>query len=334
MRKLVLISSMLSVALVVFYFEAKAPNPFEFANTKALKADNAKEYSQGDTLSVMTYNIGYLSGMTNNRAMERSEEFVKENERALISFLQSTTPDILAVQEIDFQSKRSYEVNQGELIFDEVNYSDFQFSINWNKRYVPFPTWPVSAHFGKIISGQSIFSSLPMANKEAIVVENDIDNHFLYKAFYLNKLIQIADVIAGKDTIKIVHVHLEAFDKEARVKSTEVVIDLFEKYAATMPVLLIGDFNSKPEYIVEDAMSEIMTAKYAQSAVTQAMRERNPSEYFTFDTREPYQMIDYIIYNENFIQPISAEVLSEAGEISDHFPVRMEFVIKPQIDNN
>ena len=334
MRKLALICSMLTLALVVFYYEAKAPNPFVFGEKIVNEAGKYRHYESGDTLSVMTYNIGYLSGMTNNRALERSEEFVKGNEKQLVKFLKRSKPDIMGVQEIDFGSKRSYYVNQGDLINENCNFSDFQFSINWNKRYVPFPTWPISAHFGKIVSGQAVFSSFPIGHKETIKLENEIDNHFLYKAFYLNKLIQVSDVLAGSDTIKIIHVHLEAFDKEARVNSTKVVVDLFEKYSADMPVLLIGDFNSKPGFEEEDAMINVLGAKYAQSAITQKMYEVDPTQYFTFDTSEPYQMIDYIIYNDNFIEPVNAEVLSEAGEISDHFPVFMEFVIKPQIDND
>ncbi len=325
---------MLAVALVVFFFEASAPNPMYLGEELGEETFEVKEYSPGDTLSVISYNIGYLSGMTNNRPLERPKELVENNQQRMLGLFHAKNPDFIGIQEIDFGAKRSYEVNQGSLIRKSSRFSDFYFSTNWNKRYVPFPFWPISAHFGKIISGQAIFSRFSLSNTETIKLDNPIKRNFLYKAFYLDRLIQIADAKIGDVTIKIINLHLEAFDKEARVKSASVVRDLFQKYSAVMPVLLIGDFNSKPDYVEDDAMSVILSSQFAQSAISQTMYERSPESYFTFDSRDPHQMIDFIIYNENFIKSINGEVLREAGEISDHLPVLMEFVLKAEIDND
>jgi mRNA deadenylase 3'-5' endonuclease subunit Ccr4 len=64
--------------------------------------------NDGDTLKIMTYNIGYLSGMTNNLAVERTPDLTYENLHKSYSFLSNQNPDIIGFQEIDFNSDRSF----------------------------------------------------------------------------------------------------------------------------------------------------------------------------------------------------------------------------------
>ena len=44
-------------------------------------------------------------------------------------------------------------------------------AISWDKNYVPFPYWPPTAQFGKILSGQSIISRSPIQQNNRIVLE-------------------------------------------------------------------------------------------------------------------------------------------------------------------
>ena len=53
--------------------------------------------------SLLSYNIGYLSGLTNNRAVVRDPDFQQANMQSLKQRLDELGADILAVQEIDYQ---------------------------------------------------------------------------------------------------------------------------------------------------------------------------------------------------------------------------------------
>ena len=48
----------------------------------------------------------------------------------------------------------------------------------------------------------------------------------------------------------------------------------------------------------------------------------------TFDTKKPFERIDYIFYTKNSIEYIDGRVLNEFGEASDHLPVEMQFKLK------
>ena len=64
--------------LVGFYFWASSPN-ISFSNyNNTGEYDYESQVSNDSVLSVITYNIGYLSGMTNNLAVERPESLFRK----------------------------------------------------------------------------------------------------------------------------------------------------------------------------------------------------------------------------------------------------------------
>ena len=48
----------------------------------------------------------------------------------------------------------------------------------------------------------------------------------------------------------------------------------------------------------------------------------------TFDTKNPFERIDYIFYTKNSIEYISGKVLNQFEQASDHLPVEMQFKLK------
>jgi len=324
LKVLVIIIGALSLMAVVFFFWGSGGQGGEPYQLKTY--DNAAVSK--DTLSVMTYNIGYLSGMNNNQSTEMPPSLFGRNLEHSQQLIRQHTPDIVGFQEIDFASARSHDQNQLDSLAD--GYHQAYTSVNWNKNYVPFPYWPPQYHFGHMLSGQAILSKFPISNAKTEVLEKPVNAPFYYNAFYLDRLIQIVDISVGKHKIKVMNLHLEAFDTETREMQADVVRKIYEKYASQMPVILMGDFNSEPywEEGADEVMRTILTSPNIQSAVVKKAYEANPKAYYTFNSGTPFQRIDYILYNDNFITPISADVLQEAGEISDHFPVVFRFTFK------
>jgi hypothetical protein len=71
-------------------------------------------------------------------------------------------------------------------------------AINWDKRYVPFPYWPITQQFGRTLSGQSILSRFPIQNHERHVLDRVAGNNWIYNAFYLDRLAQVAEIVVGE----------------------------------------------------------------------------------------------------------------------------------------
>lgn len=334
-----------SVAIAIFYVWASAStqNPLTYAETVSyadpseIKEGIATDPEQDYT--IVSYNIGYLSGLANNTTEKLERSFYDKNLRRAIAAIKSVNPDIVAFQEIDFSSKRSYGVNQVEAIARATQLYNGATVTSWDKNYVPFPYWPPTAHFGKILSGQAILTNLwlPIQENRRFVLEQVADKPFFYKAFYLDRLAQVTQITLIDQPVIVINVHLEAFEEQTRVNQTKFVRELAEDYAKTHPVIVVGDFNSalnRSTFVSAEgdthqenqfSIKEMLASEKLAPAVP-------PSEWngknVTFPADKPEYKLDYMFYTPSTIEVLETSVVAAAGESSDHLPIAMRFRLK------
>ncbi len=310
--------------MVGFYFWASSPNISANDYNNYSQYDYPSTVSNDSVYSIITYNIGYLSGMTNNLPVERPKSLFDQNLNKVIYELKKTNADIVAFQEIDYDSKRSHYVNQQDEL-GKLGYTYYGQNINWDKKYVPFPYYPFSLHFGKILSGQSILSKYPIIEQERIALQRNTGNPFYYDSFYIDRLAQVCTVKIKDKTLIIINVHLEAYDRETRKKQIKQVKNLYIKYYKDFPTIMLGDFNSDIHF--EDAaVNLLMDLSETGCAAFDAPITQN-----TFSAESPTERLDYIFYNKQFISEIEAEILTQFGLASDHLPLLMKFKFKDQL---
>lgn len=309
------------IAFVIFFFWASSPTIDEKEYAELIENENPVAVINDSVYSIVTYNVGYLSGMTNNLPVAKPRKLFEDNQKKVEAELKKVNPDIVAFQEIDYKASRSYEVDQ-EKEFMKLGFNYAARGVNWDERYVPFPYWPPSMHFGKVISGQSIISKYKLKDYERIVLERVPDNPFYRDALYLERLAQVVKVVLEGKEVVIINIHLEAFDKPTRVRQFEYVLELFKQYKDNYPTILLGDFNSKARD-KEAAVQKIFKMNGVGNAAFNAV---NPSN--TFDTKNPFERIDYIFYTENTIEYVNGKVLNDFEQASDHLPVEMQFKLK------
>jgi len=338
LKRFLYILLILFAPVVIFYFWGSSgiySGPLSYI--KKHDVERPARSSPGDTLKIMTYNIGYLSGMTNNLPLERTYSLFENNLYRVIDVINHLNPDFIGFQEIDISSSRSYNVNQPDSIAKHCGYSYADISINWDKRYVAFPYWPPSAHFGKMLSAQAILSRYPIKSSERIAFDKPQNNPFFYNAFYIDRLAEIAVIkTGGGKELVIINVHLEAFDRDTRIKQAGCLLSIYRKFAGDYPVLLIGDFNAVPGdeeptinyFLQEPNVGEAMLDKYLDTVHRVSTRNIRDSSTYTSTSENPAIKIDYIFYNKDRLRLINAFVVREAKTSSDHLPVMAKFEIR------
>lgn len=306
--------------VVLGFLWASSPNYTQNEYSKLITNTLDSKIKNDSTFSIITYNIGYLSGMTNNKAIKKPKQLFDTNLKKVKKEFELLNADIIAFQEIDYKSARSYYINQQNEIV-KLGYKYIAQAINWDEKYVPFPYWPLSMHFGEILSGQSIISKYPFKDHQRIVLERVKESPFYRDALYLDRLAQVAKVIIKNKSVVIINVHLEAFDKPTRINQLDFVIDLFNKYKTKYPTILLGDFNSDINY-ENPAINKIINMKNIGNAAFDSTFD------YTYSSANPFKRIDYIFYSKNSIEMIDSKVLKQFGEASDHLPVEMKFKLK------
>ncbi|GAB4187576.1 MAG: hypothetical protein OHK0057_24000 [Thermoflexibacter sp.] len=158
--------------LIAFFYWGSSPKLSSNQYLANKSYPNAYSLPSDSVFTIITYNIGYLSGMNNNKVADHTQEFLYQNLAHVIQTFKQIQPDIVAYQEIDYGCDRSFDINQSEKIAQTLGFAYQLDAINWDKVYVPFPySWNPTYHFGRVLSGQSLHTHFPVVNHERMVLE-------------------------------------------------------------------------------------------------------------------------------------------------------------------
>lgn len=287
-----------------------------------------------DTITVLTYNVGFASGMANNRPVTLTQEESRKNLHAVMSVLTVQQPDLAALQEVDGAARRSFFVDQARELARAAALEHGCFTANWNKRYVPFPPWPPSVHYGPIYSGLALLSRYPIIDHETIPLPPPAKNA-VYRALYLRRVIQRTRVeLPGGRPVTVLNLHLEPFDQENRRRHAEIAATICESIAD--PLIVMGDCNAPPEYatIRSGFSSEAESADFSTDETIRVLTEetglstvfdqtrylRNEAAALTFPSDAPVVTLDYILHSDSF-EAEDASVIRSNARGSDHLPI-------------
>ena len=286
------------------------------------------------TLTVATYNIGYLSGMTNNEPVVRPERLFTNNMEQAVTLLRRADADVVGLQEVDFGAARSFYKHQLDTLATRLNYGAAAQAVNWDERYVPFPYgWP-AVHFGRVLSGQGLLSRIPLRAHRRYVLPRP-PQPFYRSAFYLDRLAQVTLLDGGPRPLLVINVHLEAFHQETRVDQAQAVRALYDRVAVPgLPVLLIGDFNGEwpprdtsstaDSATIDRTLPVLLDGTDLRAAYPDSAARAAP----TFPADAPTQSIDHIFYSTDAFRQVERTVRCGApSPPSDHCAVTVSLTL-------
>lgn len=289
--------------------------------------------AQTDSFLIITYNLGWMSGMTNNLPIARTDSMYAAHFERLVRVLKELPSAIVAMQEVDFAANRSFFWQQADSLAKYAGFANLANAVNWDKRYVPFPYWPVSTQFGATVSGQTVLSPyLIQGHAREVLLTPPIS--FLYKRFYIDRLVQTAIISWGDTSIAVLNVHLDAWSQPTRQKQAIRVAALADSLRHHHLVVVAGDFNAQPparqaaENAIVDSTLLALAAKGFRAATYHD--QQTTGWLNTYSSVAPKVSIDHIFYHPTQWQLSSARVLSEVGDVSDHLPVMA--VLYPRLE--
>ena len=97
----------LILAFVTFYFWASSANHSEDTYSQLIENNYPQAYDHDSVYTIITYNLGYLSGMTNNLPVAKPKSLFDDNLRLVYDEFAKIKADIICLQEIDYHANRS-----------------------------------------------------------------------------------------------------------------------------------------------------------------------------------------------------------------------------------
>ena len=307
------------------------------------KGDHDVKPLETDTFSLMNWNIGYAGlggdmdffydrGTGVRPSKELSEKYLKN----VLNFIETNdTVDFWLLQEVDYDSKRSYSVNQVIEITKIKKDSYGIFAKNYDCKHVPIP---VSNPLGYVEGGIMTFSVFPPT--EAVrhaypLIASWPDKLFLLdRCFLLNRY----PLENGKELV-VLNTHNSAYvyDSILRIEELQIIKKaMLEEFEKGNYVIAGGDWNQippgyepygdygghkyKPSIVKmnDDFMPEGWVWGYDDSAPT------NRSNIKSFVLGEnTTTCLDYYLVSPN-VEILKSKVVDLMFAWSDHNPVYLK----------
>ncbi len=310
--------------------------------TMEVRSQNAGDTLRtGDTLKIVSWNIGYAGlgddmdffydGGTRTRT---SEERTRTNLAAITAFLQQhRDADFILLQEVDFDSRRSYRQHQ----YDSIRNALPEFMGWWGYNYVsPFVPIPLLDPLGGVRSGVVTLSRWEPV--EVIRFQYPGGARWPQRMFDLKRcFLSSLFVLPGGGTFYLNNTHNSAFDPKGTQRRAELAM-LAEYLAGKPRSVTLGDWNCNPPGYTP-TVAEQTDEHFHPVALDRSLL--GPEHTVVYDPttpsmrfgREPYNpattpasVIDFMVCGQG-ITPITFETVSLGFQHSDHNPVVATFVI-------
>lgn len=330
--------------LTVTYNDQQATQDDSFP-TDTNKLSQQKELSIGDNISVVTWNIGYGSLGANadffmdggDSVYTSTKEQVLTNMSAITEELNSLSPDIILLQEVDVKSSRSHKINEASIIKDELPSYNSSYAYNYKTLMVPYPIPPI----GQVTSGIMTLSTFEVSSANRIKLPCPFS--YPIRLCNLKRCLIVSRIpLNGCDKeLVIVNLHLEAYDSgEGKAAQTQMLADILQAEAnAGNYVIAGGDFNQTfsnvdlsaypqqsndlwaPGLIDTDEFGQDFTCLTDSSAPTCRSLDK-PYVHAAKDNFQ-YYVIDGFIVSSN-VKVKDVQTIDLGFENSDHNPLKLE----------
>ncbi len=326
--------------------------PKKTENLEIFYKDKSKvEVQKNKLIRILSWNLGYAGlGAKQDFFMDKGSmvrpetaEDVVENMDGILATIKDLHADILLLQEIDRSSKRSYYMNQQEILAISENMS-YASALNYKCEYVPYPIPTI----GKVESGLASYSNYKMDEARRESLPGTF--HWPVSLAHLKRCLLVTrfPLDSGKNLV-LVNLHLEAFDDgPGREAQTKALMDVLKsEYEKGNYVIAGGDFNQtfpnkRPEFfalkeglwhpgvLTEAMLPEGWSFASDDSAPTcRATHSVYTSALENDDIKKNWQhyLLDGFILSPG-VELRKVKTMDNDFLFSDHNPVYIEVVLK------
>ena len=371
------------VAILVFLFlQGCEPFVSEFPDSseplifKASNVETGSSVYQGGGIKVLTWNMRFgigrfpFFGDSCGEDVIADEQTVTQTMEAIVDTLNVIDADIVLLQEVDLESKRSGYWNQIQYLLDNTNLNHGVYASTWKADFIP------TDGIGRINTGNAILSKYPLESAERIQLRLRTDQSSLVQYFYLRRNIlkaEIPELTIDQKRFFVVNIHATAFaTDDTKQQHVNKYLEVLSNIHSSGNVFISGgDLNAVPpdavtDYCINDMCSgesyhveglepyhkegsyfenflgepDILSPLYDsyQPAIHEDLR--NNPEHFTHAPttsmidgnthRRHDRKIDYLFTNLNW-EENSGFTHQGCWEVSDHMPVSA--TLSPTVTN-
>lgn len=333
---------------LVGYLMATEYSPNGVESLTVTKQGTPESAKLGIEYSALNWNIGYAG-------LDKDEDFfmdggkmvlpldknhVEDNLKNITEIVKNENANVNFIQEIDEDSKRSYNINQ-VTAFDEKLGLNSILAYNFKVRYVPYPLPPL----GKVKSG--IYTATNFKIENARRFQMAIPFSFPERLANLKRGFSViyTKIENSNKYLILINAHLDAYDKgnSGKIAQTKQLLEFIDyEYKKGNYVLVGADFNQSLKTLTKDEINTVpkelwRAENFDKSLLPSGFKlvydesknsARLNNKPYVKDSEGTYGfIIDGYIASDN-IEVLGVETLNQEYRYSDHNPVKLRYKLK------
>jgi len=287
-------------------------------------------------LVVLSYSIAYGLGDSRQCGRRPPPATIYDRLDAVIATIAASGADVVLLQEVDFASRRTYDVDQLQYIAAAVGWGFMARVITWECRYLPLPFWAPQRHAGRLRAGQGVISRYPLVQNTRQRLSQPLTQPLLATLFSPYHTVQMVDMQCGDRTIRFLNVHLESRDPATRQRQVQELVALV-RHVVTPNCVLMGAFNSVASEVTARADSPGVSQDCTLAIITNGLRDRLR---LVTDMHPPSPPAALHYHSEHVflglgLQTAEIQIVMPDEPVSDHLPllVRLRWAL-PLVTQN
>lgn len=279
-------------------------------------------------LVVLSYSIAYGLGDWPTLRLPADTVALYDRLEQIIETIAASDADVVLLQEVDFASRRTRDVDQLQYIAVALGWGFAARVITWECRYLPVPLWPPWCHAGRLRAGQGIISRYPLVQNTRHRLSQAPTQPLLAPLFAPYQAVQMVDVQCGARTVRLFNVHLEPHDVATRQRQAEEVV-AFVRRVATPHCVLMGAFQA----VAAPQKAPVHGQDRAMETIIAGLRDRLhlvADSSPTSPAAAPRDRLDHVLVGPGW-QAVETQVLRPDPAVSHHLPllVRLRWACPP-----
>ncbi|NGX56058.1 MAG: hypothetical protein K1060chlam5_00292 [Candidatus Anoxychlamydiales bacterium] len=336
-------SAIVLLSIVSFLWYNNYPPLSKFSNPDIIKITSIKTKKNiNKDIKIASYNIHFGIGHNDKTLLNGYQNFI-DRLNEISQILKKIDADVVLLQEVDFNSKRSHNIDQALYLAKKSEYKYVVKHTTLKQKIHPF----FHNIFGNIDHGMCILSKYPITSSSALVFEHYPKIPFFLKWLYSPHGALECAISFLEKNIKVINLHLEPWSKSQRLMQIEEIKNYFFN-DKKIPLIVGGDFNTLPLELLKrntypfqeapffvnkeelniknEKTIEVIKKLSFSEAVPIKLYLNDSKKAFTYPAINPKVKLDYIFAGYR-AKVKYGYIYKDAFIASDHLPIVAEIKI-------
>jgi endonuclease/exonuclease/phosphatase family metal-dependent hydrolase len=212
------------------------------------------------TLGILSYNLAYGLGRQGDHGPRQSAAAIYDSLDQVIETIVASDADIALLQEVDFASQRTHDIDQLYYIAAALGWGYAARAVTWECRYLP---WPLHRPTGRLRAGMGVISRYPLIqNVRQRLPQAWVSPLFLSRCL-ARHTVQMVDVQCGATLLRLLNVYLAPQQMTKRQQHVQALVT-FVREVYTPTSVLMGTVDTAADRLASEQSIPMLIAELGE----------------------------------------------------------------------